>query len=147
MNRFLVGLGLLGLLAGCSVKEVGPEPGAELLDPDTKLYALDPDKLFLADRSATMEELGGVLAAVGKNHAYHEWTAQFIEETIEEVKKLAPGEILEDTFYTESSRGLDEVKIRLIKAEGDKAVVRLIVSDSGVAEELQADLDGALVGG
>ena len=144
--RLLNSIGLMLILAltstGCSIRQAEDAPPP--LDPETKMFALDPANVSVADRTATMEQFPDLLVAVGKNHSYHQWDEEFIDSTTEEVSTLLPGEALEEMFYTESDRGLEEVRIRLMMVEENIAQVRLTTSNPQVAQVLQADMNKAV---
>ncbi len=108
------------------------------------MFALDETNVSLAEKSSSLDEFPKLLAAAGKSHSFHEWNESFIDETMVAVKGLAPGEALQEQFYAESERGLEEVRIRLIKKDSTHAIVRMTCSNSSVVAEIQADLDGAL---
>lgn len=131
-------------LSGCSVRKAEPQATSNPIDPEMKMFAFDPANVSVADRTATLEDFPKLLTVVGKSDAYHQWNEAFVQETQEAVQELLPGEALEEMFYVESGRGLEEVRIRLMKADAKIALLRLTTSNPQLAQVLQADLNQAI---
>lgn len=132
----------LATLAGCSVRQAETKPKAETLpSPKTKMFALDESKVFLAERSSDLPNFDKLLAAAGKFHSYHEWNKEFLDDTMTQIKGLKKGEALDQSFYTESDRGLEEVRIKLIKEDPTHAILRMTCSNPDIVAEMQSDLN------
>lgn len=131
-------------LAGCSIRKEEATDNPIPIDPDKKMFALDPTRVYLAEKSSDLASFDRLLKAAGESHSYHQWNESFLKETMVAVTELQPGEALEEMFYAESERGLEEVQIKLIKKEKDEAILRLTCSNPDLAAEMQADLNQAL---
>lgn len=141
---------LLLLLTGCSIRSTEPQNGTQKLTDEqlreaAKLETIpfDPTNVSLAEITVQISTMANQLAAIGKNHSYHNWTDVFINDSIAEVKTLAKGEILDSSMHTQTGNGLEEVKIQLIKKDPSSVIIRLTTSNPDLARKLQADLNSA----